>query len=105
MQGATCRGGLRGILVVPGQTDWCWRALLVRPCAVPDQSFYTKTAGWGWGLCPERLGQQKLETRLQDAFRTPSGRRCTTRAKVPPEQPRSIKRRHAQPGPVPSCSI
>lgn len=33
--GAICRGqsageGLRGIMVVPGQTDWRWRALLKR---------------------------------------------------------------------------
>lgn len=30
MQGPICRGGLRAIMAVPGQTDWQWTALLQR---------------------------------------------------------------------------
>lgn len=37
--------------------------------------------------------------------KTRGSTQITTKAQVPPEQPRSIKRRHAQSSPVASCSI
>lgn len=96
--GAICRGqsageGLRGSMVVPGQTDWRWEALL-------QETLYS--------ACPiilhPRLSVEPSHmTPALTAAKTRDSTQIARKVKVSLEHPRTIKRRHAQSSPVLDC--